>query len=266
LPNSEVGITQNFTGFEPGSDHPADLDAAERARIYEDRLFLDPLLRGGYPLLEGHPVIDASEDDLATIAAPIDFLGVNWYGPSRVVHPWHRPRRGEAGGPPAADLAQLFDGHADLFGYARVPIPDAPTTVMGWPVLPDRFGEVLGWLRRDYPSLPPVYITENGLPCLDRVDADGAVHDAVRIEYLSGCLRQLAAAIADGMDIRGYYVWSLLDNLEWGLGYRPRFGLVHVDFDTLQRSPKDSFYWYRDVISAHRSRAGAVDHSTAVGE
>jgi beta-glucosidase len=102
----------------------------------------------------------------------------------------------------------------------------------------------LGWLRTTYPDLPPLYITENGLPAPDEAD------DPQRIDYLRRCLRQVRGAIDAGMDIRGYYAWSLLDNLEWNHGYEPRFGLVHVDFDTLTRTPKASYHWYRKLIEA----------------
>jgi beta-glucosidase len=255
----EIGITVNVSGVRPASDHPADVDAAARAEAYEDRLFLDPLLDGRYPLLDGRPIVEADPVDFAVIGAPIDFLGINWYAPALVAYPWHmpiaRPRNGAV-----TDLASLLQGQAQLFGYTRVPWPDARTTaIMGWPVLPERFGDALTWLRTSYPDLPPVYITENGLPAADQPGRDGRVEDAERIDYVTGCLSQVRYAIDDGMDIRGYYVWSLMDNLEWGLGLGPRFGLVHIDFDTLVRTPKASYFWYRDHIRGQRQQGTAVN-------
>ncbi|MBE1495103.1 beta-glucosidase [Amycolatopsis lexingtonensis] len=229
-PDAAIGISLNLAGTTPATDRPADLTAADRAEAYEDRLFLDPLLRGDYPHLDGRPVIEADEADRRLIAAPLDFVGVNWYAPARV----------------AASAAGVF-------GYARVPFPDVRTNLLGWPVAPEQLGALLAWLRADYPELPPIEITENGYPDVDEPDATGSVPDLPRIAYLRACLHQVRAALDAGSDIRGYHVWSLLDNLEWDHGYRPRFGLVHVDFATLARTPKASYRWYRQLISAQRS-------------
>ena len=125
--------------------------------------------------------------------------------------------------------------------------------MLGWPVAPSHFGRLLAWLRQNYPELPPIHITENGQPGVDGVDVSGAVPDLPRVRYLRACLAQLRAALDAGMDIRGYHVWSLLDNLEWEHGYRPQFGLVHVDFATLARTPKASYHWYRQFIAAQRA-------------
>ncbi len=247
--SGEIGLTVNVSGFEPGSEHPADIAAAARAEAYEDRLFLDPVLTGHYPSADGRRVIDCSPADIAIIAAPIDFLGVNWYAPGRIVDPtrrsqFHRPMVG------GSEIATMLDGVADILGFARADVPDADVNMLGWPILPERLGETLAWLHRAYPTLPPIYITENGIPLDDTVSTDGAVHDDERIDYLRRCLHQIRRAISAGLDIRGYYVWSLMDNLEWALGYEPRFGLIHINFDRLTRTPKDSYYWYRELISA----------------
>ncbi len=223
----KVGIAVNLSGVEPAS--PRDAGAAGLAEAYEDRLFLDPLLAGGYPRVAGRPVVDATAEDLAAIAAPLDFLGVNWYAPARLVADPSAP-----------------------FGYTRHVAAATPTNMLGWPVVPEAFGQLLSWLRTSYPNLPPVYVTENGQPAPDEVDAAGTIADAPRIDYLNRCLGQVRSAIEAGMDLRGYYVWSLMDNLEWDHGYAPRFGLVHVDFTTLARTPKQSFHWYRDLIAAQR--------------
>ena len=119
-----------------------------------------------------------------------------------------------------------------------------------WPITPDGFTDLMVRLRDDYPNLPPVYITENGCAYDDPV-IDGRVADPRRIEYLDLHLRALKDAIDAGVDVRGYYQWSLMDNFEWALGYDKRFGLVHVDFDTLERTWRDSAYWYRDLIAAN---------------
>jgi beta-glucosidase len=225
----EVGIAINLSGFIPATSDPADVHAAARAEAYEDRLFLDPLLHKQYPVVDGQPVLPCGARDSEVIATPIDFLGVNWYAPARVA-------ASESG----------------LFGYARADFPGVRKNMLGWPIAPEYFGDLLAWLRANYPGLPPIHVTENGIPLPDRVTAAGEIADPRRIAYLSECLSQLRAAIHAGMDIRGYHVWSLLDNLEWDHGYTPRFGLIHVDFDTLARTPKASYHWYRQIISAQR--------------
>lgn len=248
----EIGITLNFAGVEAASNHPDDVAAADRAEAYEDRLFLDPLLLGSYPIVDGRPVLECTAEDFAVITAPIDFLGVNWYTPARIVHPSRRPPRLKGAQAGADAFEELLAQLPEIFGYARTDILGAGTNVIGWPIAPDHFGAVLSWLRR-YPQLPPIYVTENGLPQSDPIDDDGTVHDFARIDYVHRCLAQVHRAVEEGMDIRGYYVWSLLDNLEWALGYGPRFGLIHVDFETQVRTPKDSFEWYRQLISVQRS-------------
>ena len=241
----EVGITVNIAGMTPADDHPSTLAAAHRAEVLEDRFYLDPLLLGRYPTLDEEPVIACGEADLAVIATPVDFLGINWYCPGVIV-PATRTHAANTNSP----LDLLLARSPEVFGYARTNIPDADVNLMGWPILPEAFGSALRWLRDRYPNLPPVYITENGLPCPDTV-IDGRVRDHERIGYLQACLQQVRHALDAGMDIRGYYAWSLMDNLEWSLGYGPRFGLVHVDFTTLARTPKDSFRWYQALLAEH---------------
>lgn len=125
-------------------------------------------------------------------------------------------------------------------------------TTMGWPVVPSAFTELLRRLHDRYPGLPPIWITENGSAEVDTVAPDGQVHDGDRTRYLADHLQAVADAIAAGVDVRGHYVWSLLDNFEWARGYDQRFGLVRVDYDTQTRTPKDSYRWYRDLITMHR--------------
>ncbi|MFI7114888.1 GH1 family beta-glucosidase [Amycolatopsis sp. NPDC049868] len=231
----EIGISLNLSGMTPASDTVEDRAAAARAEAYEDRLFLDPLLLMHYPEVDGAPVVDCDPADHALIVAPIDFLGINWYAPSRIA-----------------------DGGAGVFGYTRTDFPGVGRNMLGWPVAPSAFGRLFSWLRESYPALPPIHITENGMPGLDEPDVTGSVKDLRRIAYLRACLRQILRAIDAGMDIRGYHVWSLLDNLEWEHGYRPRFGLVHVDFATLARTPKTSYHWYRRFIAEQRGLRGGV--------
>jgi beta-glucosidase len=126
---------------------------------------------------------------------------------------------------------------------------------MGWPVEPAGLTRLLEWLRDTYPTLPPIYITENGRACEDVVTPDGQVADPDRVRYLDGHLRAVADAIDAGVDVRGYYCWSLMDNFEWAEGYSKRFGLVHIDYATQQRTPKTSFNWFRSFIADQHGRA-----------
>ncbi len=156
---------------------------------------------------------------------PLDFLGVNLYQHHRIA---------------------ASDGDR-LYGARRLP-PDGPVTHLGWPVEPAALTRVLQRVTRDYGPLP-LYVTENGACFYDYVDPSGQVRDTERVDYLSGYLAAAADAIAAGVDLRGYYVWSLLDNFEWALGYLPRFGLVYVDYRTQERIPKASARWYAGLIA-----------------
>jgi beta-glucosidase len=229
VPGAEVGITLNLTHTEPASDAEADKEAARQVDGQMNRWFLDPLFRGAYPhdLPYSPPVRDG---DLEAIAAPLDFLGINYY--FRVV----------------AD--------ARLEGLPMAHIPGATYTDMGWEVYPDGFYDCLVRVTRDY-APPAIYVTENGAAFGDVRLHDGSVSDPERIEYLAGHLAAVARAIAAGAPVRGYYVWSLLDNFEWAAGYAKRFGIVYVDYPTLERVPKGSFYWYRDFIAAQREQETA---------
>jgi beta-glucosidase len=174
----------------------------------------------------GSPSLD---DDLAAIAAPLDFYGVNYYNPMGVKA--------------AAEGAEM-PFQSEVTGY--------PTTDFGWPVVPDGLRQLLVLLKNRYPAIPPMMITENGCSYGTGPDADGVVDDQSRIDYLDGHLRAVAAAIDEGVDVRGYYCWSLLDNFEWTEGYTQRFGLVHVDYETQRRTPKRSFDWYAETIRANQ--------------
>ena len=239
-PAANVGIALNLAPVHaagPGEDHDA---AARRMDGHLNRWFLDPLLRGRYPsdMLDvyerrGDGAIGSEfrNGDLPVIAEPIDFLGVNYYFPQRV-------------------FAAPQDGP---LGLHHAPAPP-PTTTMGWEVDPGGLHDLLVRLRRDYGPLP-VYITENGASFDDPPETEGLIEDPQRTAYLRGHLEALAHAVADGVDVRRYCVWSLLDNFEWEHGYDKRFGIVHVDYRTQRRSLKRSALWYRDHIAAVRGGA-----------
>jgi beta-glucosidase len=217
-------------------------------------VFLDPMLRGSYPaelLRDTSHFSDWSfvaDGDLAEINAGIDVLGVNFYAPSKVAAAsaeisaavtgrWvNDPHQSEAGPSPwpGTDLAY------------SVPQP-GPHTAMGWPIVPEALTDLLLRVHRDYPETP-MMVTENGAAFDDVLTAEGQVHDLDRIDYVHRHLAAVHAAIEGGADVRGYYLWSFLDNFEWAWGYSKRFGMVHVDYDSQVRTPKDSALWFRDVI------------------
>jgi beta-glucosidase len=233
----QVLITNNYSPAWPASDDDADVAAATAWDTLQNRLFTDPVLTGRYPDLSAlglgsQPPDFVRDGDLAAISAPIDGLGVNYYMPTKVA---------------AESNDALPFRVAEIEGY--------PVTAFGWPIIPAGLTEILVQLRDRYGDrLPPVYITENGCSMPDQPAADGSVDDQDRISYLDGHIRAVADAIAAGVDIRGYLTWSLMDNFEWAEGYHQRFGLVHVDYETLQRTPKSSYFWYRDLVAAQRSQ------------
>ncbi|TQJ24361.1 beta-glucosidase [Micromonospora sp. A202] len=228
---SPVAIANNYSPVRVLGDSDADRAAGAAYEALHNRLFTDPLLGRGYPELPGFDPGVIHPGDLDTIAAPIDVLGVNYYNPTGV-------RAADEGSPLPFDL---------------VPLDGYPRTAFDWPVAPDGLHELLGWLHDTYgDALPPIEITESGCAYDDAPDADGQVADPERIAYLDGHLRAVRAAIDDGVDVRGYFVWSLLDNWEWAEGFTKRFGLVHVDYASQRRTPKSSYTWLRDVIAASR--------------
>ena len=225
-----VGTATNHQPIWPATESEADRGAADLFDQLWNRIFADPMLLGSYPdgFLELMP--DGAADDLTTIRQPLDFYGFNYYNPMSVAA--------------APDGAEIPFEQRELSGY--------PTTDFGWPIVPEGLREMVGLLRTRYPDLPPLYVTENGCSYATGPDTDGRVDDRARIDYLDAHLRALADAIGDGADVRGYYCWSLLDNFEWAEGYTQRFGLVHVDYDTLKRTPKASYDWYAELIRATR--------------
>ncbi|GAA1941728.1 GH1 family beta-glucosidase [Kitasatospora viridis] len=243
----EIGITLNLDQLDAASRLPEDLAALRRAEVLHNEIWTEPLFAGRYPALERETWSGQADGpwrlpgDLQLIGAPLDFLGVNFYRPITIAAAPHRE--------PDPELRTAVDiGVAELDPYG------SRHTTMGWPVVPAAFSQLLRGLDFRYPNLPPIWITENGTAEPDVLTPDGAVHDADRIDYLADHLAAVAVAVAAGVDVRGYYVWSLLDNFEWARGYEQRFGLVHVDYDTLTRTPKDSYRWYRGLITAHHAR------------
>ncbi|HEY0637267.1 MAG TPA: GH1 family beta-glucosidase [Pseudonocardiaceae bacterium] len=228
---TSVGLTNNYSPAWPATGQAEDVAAAASWDVLYNRLFTDPVLAGGYPeelRAFGDPLPAGHEDDLAVLAEPLDFLGVNYYNPTKLAAP-------PEGGPLPFEIA---------------PMEGFPTTSFGWPVVPDGLRQLLVGLAERYGDrLPPLHITENGCSYDDEPDADGAVHDPDRVAYLEAHLRAVRAAMDSGVDVRGYFVWSLLDNFEWAEGYSKRFGLVHVDYETQARTPKSSFDWYRGVVT-----------------
>jgi beta-glucosidase len=226
-PGARVGIAPNFSPAYPASDSPADQAAARRHDGFFNRWFLDPLFGRGYPedmlALYGPMAPQPQPGDLDTIAAPIDFLGVNFYNRAVV--------RDAPDNPPL---------------HVAAIEPPGEYTAMGWEVYPDALRVLLLRLQRDY-APPRMYITENGAAYEDTLEGD-AVHDPQRIAYLAGHLAACQAAIADGARVEGYFVWSLMDNFEWAYGYSKRFGLAYTDYPTQRRIPKDSARFYRTVI------------------
>ncbi len=233
---TSVGCANNHAPMWPASEDAADVGATKLFDALWNGLFLEPMLLGRYPE-DLMPVLEhvIRSGDMATIRQPLDFYGVNYYNPMRIA---------------AADEdAELPFDLVDLVGY--------PTTDFGWPVVPDALREWLIMFRARFrAALPPIIITESGASYGMGPDADGVVDDQPRIDYLDAHLRAVVEAVQRGVDVRGYYVWSLMDNFEWAEGFTQRFGLVHVDFDTQVRTPKRSFDWYADVIAAQTQSLG----------
>jgi len=222
LTSAPITIANNYTPVVRFGSTEADAVAADTYDALHNRLFTDPLFGRGYPDGFDLPVLAG---DLETIAAPIDALGVNYYNPTGI----RAPSTPDSGLP--FDIVRL-DGY--------------PVTDFDWPVVPEGLGQILTRLHQDYSV--PLYVTESGCAYAESPD------DQRRIDYLAGHIGAVESVRAEGVDVRGYFVWSILDNFEWAEGFSKRFGLVHVDFDTLARSPKASYAWLRDRIGRYRSK------------
>ncbi len=220
-----VGCANNHAPMWAETDSEADTAAAQLLDVLWNRTFSQPMLVGRYPDVIGELVpADSLDDDLAVINAPLDFYGVNHYNPM-----------GVRSTPDGSELP-----------FEQFDLPGHPTSEFGWPVVPDGLRETLVTLKKRHPDLPPVIITENGTSW-------SPIDDQFRIDYLDAHLEAVADAIEAGVDVRGYYTWSLTDNWEWAEGFTQRFGLVHVDYATQVRTRRRSFEWYAGTIAAHKA-------------
>ena len=237
-PEHTFGITLNMGTADPAGDSELDRAAARRADGMGLRIYLDPLRHGRYPddmvadLAARGSAFPVQDGDLKIISTPFDVLGVNFYFGQDFSG---TDENGATVGP---------DGQP----VVRAVAPDTARTAMGWPITPERFTQLLVRLHRDYPGLPLV-VTENGAAFHDTADDEGNVRDDDRTAYLAEHIAAVAAAREQGADVRGYFAWSLMDNFEWAEGYAKRFGIVHVDYATQKRTPKQSALWFRDAIA-----------------
>jgi len=228
---NKIGLVVNLEPKYPASQSPEDLAARQRAEAYMNRQYLDPVFHGRYPAelkeIFGEAWPEWPASDYALLKEPFDFLGVNYYTRNVTRHdPNAWPLRA---GPQLQKSATY--------------------TETGWEVFPQGLTDVLLWVKENYGPIP-MYITENGAAFFDPPVADGdVVEDPLRVKYFRAHLRAVREAMRRGCDIRGYFAWSLLDNLEWSLGYTKRFGIVHVDFETQKRTPKQSARFYSQVIA-----------------
>lgn len=245
--SGKIGMAPNVEWHEPYSQHADDVAACERGLDWFNRWFIDPLFHGRYPtaLLARYaemgirPPVESG--DMAVIGQRPDMLGINYYSGGYT-------RQATAGAAPAVNAGH--DVYAQIHRLRMLESVDVPgfrKTDIEWNVFAEGLHKVLVWLKDEYGN-PPILITENGACDNTLPDADGVVLDAMRIEYLRRHVLALDRALRSGCDIRGYTAWSLMDNFEWAFGYGMRFGLVHVDFETFKRTPKESFKWYSQLI------------------
>jgi len=224
---AQIGITINLSPVHPASDSEADLQAARRADLVLNRLFLDPPLKGCYPdellALLGPLFTGADLSEIQRAGQPVEFLGINYYSRYVVRHGTQFP---------FVDIEQI---HPEGNEYSQM-----------WEIYPQGLYEILAQVWNDYRP-EKIYITENGIPVADGLDFDGRVRDERRIRYLQAHLGEVHRAIEAGIPVQGYFVWSLMDNFEWAFGYSMRFGIVYVDFATQKRVVKDSGRWYAGV-------------------
>jgi beta-glucosidase len=230
LARQRIGLVVNLEPWQPATTDAADVAAAGRADAYMNLQYLDPVLLGRWPdglaELYGGSFREFEQAEWGLVREPLDWIGVNYYS--------RRVTRSVPGAPPLP--------------MESVQVAGAPTTALGWEVYPQGLTEMLVRVTERYGKLP-LYVTENGAVYHDpRPGPDGVVDDPLRVDYLRRHLQAAGDAIAKGVDLRGYFAWSLLDNFEWQQGYRPRFGLVRVDYGTQERSLKRSATFYREVM------------------
>jgi len=231
VPGCSIGAIHNNQPCLPSS--PADAQAAVRCDAYWNRAFPDPQCHGVYADVMRAAIEPYMQPgDLARIQRPIDWFGLNHYSP----------------------VFLKADANARLgFSFGDRP-PEIPLTPIGWPIMPDAFRDTILEVAKNYGL--PIYVTENGLGGYDKPNESGAIVDDNRIAYLRAYIGAMNEAAAAGADVRGYFVWSLLDNFEWDSGYKMRFGITYVDYPTQRRIPKASFHWYRDLIKTARGQSG----------
>ena len=234
-PQAQVGIAPDFYPVYAADDRPETLLAVKRADAFRNRWFLDPIMRGHYPenLFSDMGVTPPpiQENDFSIISTPIDFLGVNYYSRMLV-----RSRTDTTSVP--ADSYEAVDR-----------VPGASYTEMGWEIFPDGLANILTRIHREY-APKAMIVTESGAAFDDQRDSNGDIHDQQRIDYLREHIQTVAQVIRQGVPIKGYIVWSFLDNFEWSEGYRKRFGLVYVDYATQRRIVKDSGRWYANFVAS----------------
>lgn len=232
LSGVQVGTTFSCSSIHPASDRPADCEAAKRADALINRMFVEPILGMGYPAADLKALAGIEKymyaGDESLLAFDFDFMGIQSYTREVVRHAFFVP---------------YLRGRLVPAKKRRVSL----TTEMGWEVYPEAIYEIIKKIS-SYPNIPKLYITENGAAFPDALVA-GRVHDRLRVQYLQDNLAQVLRAKRDGLNVHGYFVWTLTDNFEWAEGYHPRFGLVHVDFETQRRTIKDSGSWYREFLT-----------------
>jgi beta-glucosidase len=237
LGKHQIGLVVNLVPIYPDTDIAADKDAANRHDAYLNRQFLDPVLLGEIaaelPDMFGAAWPEWTAEELKQVHEPIDFVGMNYY--LRLV-----VREDKSGGPPRSQIVDR---------------PNVSRTATGWEIYPEGLFDTLKWIKDRYGDVP-LFITENGAAFDDEVSPNNGVKDGPRVEYLRSHLQAALRAVRAGIDLRGYFLWSLLDNFEWQAGYSKRFGIVRVDFETQRRVPKESARFYGDVI---RSNGAALE-------
>lgn len=251
-PESQLSVTLNLHVVRPASDSEPDRDAARRIDALGNRAFLGPMLEGAYPadlLSDTASVTDWSfvqDGDEKLARVPLDVLGVNYYTTNRfTTRSGTTPGAGADGHGHSRFTPWVGAGDVDFLAQP------GPRTAMGWNIDPNGMVELLVRMHEEYPSLP-LMITENGAAFHDVPDADGTVHDPERVAYLHDHIDAVGAAMEAGADVRGYFLWSFLDNFEWAYGFDRRFGIIHVDYETQRRIWKDSAHWYRELVASGR--------------
>jgi beta-glucosidase len=223
--NFQIGTIVDLSTVHPISDYKKDREAASKLDEFLNRWYIDPLFKGDYPPLAGKIGLKPNHEDVELIKQPLDFLGVNYY----------------------TRLLATYDP-SNPVTRAKVVQKNTPTTERGWEIYPNGLYEVLTRLRTDYGN-PLLYVTENGAAFEDNVIKDGKIQDDDRVAFLRDHIVAAYRAIKEGVRLKGYFVWTIIDNFEWAEGYSKRFGLVHTNYKSLKRTPKKSFYWYKQVIA-----------------